>query len=107
MYENLGPLVRGLLEAPGAGALSADQRRAFDALSRDARPAILCAYGEPRALRVAGLGGVFDLDTADLALPMLVERLRAASLRQSADSGSHPHVLGKDLHRRTDPFAIP
>jgi len=107
LYENLGPLVRGLLEAPGAGALSADQRRAFDALSRDARPAILCAYGEPRALRVAGLGGVFDLDTADLALPMLVERLRAASLRQSADSGSHPHVLGKDLHRRTDPFAIP
>jgi len=100
-------LVRALLDAPGTGALSADQRRSIDALARDARPAILCAYGEPSALRVAGLGGVFDLDTADLALPMLVERLRAAALRQAADSGPQPHVLGKDLHRRTDPFAIP
>jgi len=107
VYENLGPLVRALLDAPGTGALSADQRRSIDALARDARPAILCAYGEPSALRVAGLGGVFDLDTADLALPMLVERLRAAALRQAADSGPQPHVLGKDLHRRTDPFAIP
>ena len=107
VYENLGPLVRALLDAPGTGALSADQRRSIDALARDARPAILCAYGEPSALRVAGLGGVFDFDTADLALPMLVERLRAAALRQAADSGPQPHVLGKDLHRRTDPFAIP
>jgi hypothetical protein len=76
-------------------------------LSRDTRPTILCAYGEPSALRVAGLGGVFDLDTTDLALPMLIERLRAASLRQQADSGPHPHVLGPELHRRTDPLAIP
>ncbi len=75
VYQNLGPLVRALLDAPGAGALSAEQRRTFDALSRDTRPTILCAYGEPSALRVAGLGGVFDLDTADLALPMLVERV--------------------------------
>jgi hypothetical protein len=107
VYQNLGPLVRALLDAPGAGALSADQRRAFDALTRDTRPAILCAYGEPSALRVAGLGGVFDLDTTDLALPMLIERLRAATLRQRADSGPPPHVLGPELHRRTDPFAIP
>jgi hypothetical protein len=47
VYENVGPLVRALLEAPGAGALSADQRRAVDALSRDARPAILCALVSP------------------------------------------------------------
>jgi hypothetical protein len=90
VYENVGPLVRALLDAPGAGALSADQRRAVDALSRDARPAILCAYGEPSALRVAGLGGVFDLDTADLALPMLVER-----------------VMGKTLAGRTSPAGTP
>ena len=80
VYENLGPLVRALLDAPGTGALSADQRRSIDALARDARPAILCAYGEPSALRVAGLGGVFDLDTADLALPMLVERVMGGAL---------------------------
>jgi hypothetical protein len=74
VYQNLGPMVRALLDA-GGRTLSADQRRTFEALSRDSRPTILCAYGEPSALRVAGLGGVFDLDTADLALPMLVERV--------------------------------
>jgi hypothetical protein len=107
VYQNLGPLVRSLLDVPGAGALTAEQRRSFDALTEDARPTVLCAYGEPSAVRVAGLGGMFDLDTADLALPMLLERLRAMSLRQSADSRPHPHVLGPELHRRTDPFAIP
>jgi ferric-dicitrate binding protein FerR (iron transport regulator) len=107
VYQNLGPIVRALLDAPGLGALTADQRRQVDALSRDARPTILCAYGEPSALRVAGLGGVFDLDTTDLALPMLLERLRATSLRQLADSDPHPHVLGPELHRRTDPLAVP
>src|SRR6185369_9291301 len=62
VYQNLGPMVRALLDA-GGRTLSADQRRTFEALSRDSRPTILCAYGEPSALRVAGLGGVFDLDT--------------------------------------------
>jgi DNA-binding FrmR family transcriptional regulator len=75
VYQNLGPVVRALLDAPGAGALSEQQRRSFDALSRDTRPTVLCAYGEPSAVRVAGLGGAFDLDTTDLALPMLLERV--------------------------------
>jgi hypothetical protein len=99
VYQNVGPMVRSLLDAPGAGALSDDQRRAVEGMTRDARASILCAYGEPTAVRVAGLGGVFDLDTTDLALPMLLERLGARSW--------HPHVLGPELHRRTDPFAIP
>jgi len=81
VYENLGPMVRSLLDAPGAGTLTADQRRSLDGLTRDARPAVLCAYGEPSAVRVAGLGGVFDLDTADLALPMLLERVRRETSR--------------------------
>jgi hypothetical protein len=105
LYQNLGPMVRSLLDAPGAGALTADQRRSIEALTQDTRPTVLCAYGEPSAVRLAGLGGVFDLDTADLALPMLLARLRA--LRQTADSLPHPHVLGSERHRRTDPFAIP
>ncbi len=107
VYQNLGPIVRSLLDAPGAGSLSAEQRRSVDALTQDTRPTVLCAYGEPSAVRVAGLGGVFDLDTTDLALPMLIERLRGMSRRQQADSAPHPHVLGPELHRRTDPFAIP
>jgi hypothetical protein len=90
VYQNLGPLVRALLDGPGAGALSADQRRSFDALSQDTRPTILCAYGEPSALRVAGLGGVFDLDTTDLALPMLLERVMGRPLAGRTSAGGTP-----------------
>jgi hypothetical protein len=84
LYQNVGPTVRSLLEAPGAGALTGDQRRSMEALTRDARPTVLCAYGEPSAVRVAGLGGVFDLDTSDLALPMLLERLWPGTPRAAA-----------------------
>ena len=74
-YQNLGPIVGSLLAVPGAGRLSPDQRRSYEALARDARPTLLCAYGEEGAIRVAGMGGVFDLDASDLALPMLLERV--------------------------------
>jgi len=84
VYQNLGPIVRSLLDAPGAGSLSAEQRRSFDALTQDTRPTVLCAYGEPSAVRVAGLGGMFDLDTSDLVLPMLLERVRRGTSRIAA-----------------------
>jgi hypothetical protein len=84
VYQNLGPVVRSLLDAPGAGSLSAEQRRSVDALTQDTRPTVLCAYGEPSAVRVAGLGGVFDLDTSDLVLPMLLERVRRGTSRIAA-----------------------
>ncbi|PYQ38030.1 MAG: hypothetical protein DMF77_25215 [Acidobacteria bacterium] len=84
VYQNLGPIVRSLLDAPGAGSLSAEQRRSVDALTQDTRPTVLCAYGEPSAVRVAGLGGVFDLDTSDLVLPMLLERVRRGTSRTAA-----------------------
>jgi hypothetical protein len=75
VYQNLGPLVRSLLDAPGAGTLSEQQRSAVEGVTRGARPSILCAYGEPAAVRVAGLGAAFDLDTSELALPVLLERM--------------------------------
>ena len=84
IYENLGPVVRSLIDAPGARSLSVEQRRSLDGLTQDARPAVLCAYGEPSAVRVAGLGGVFDLDTSDLVLPMLLERVRRGTSRIAA-----------------------
>jgi ferric-dicitrate binding protein FerR (iron transport regulator) len=75
LYQNLAPLVGSLLEAPGAARLSAEQRRSVQALAGDAGPTLLCAYGEPDGIRVAGLGGGFDLDTGDLALPLLIQRV--------------------------------
>jgi FecR-like protein len=84
VYQNLGPIVRSLLDAPGAGSLSAERRRSLDALTQDTRPTVLCAYAEPSAVRVAGLGGMFDLDTSDLVLPMLLERVRRGTSRIAA-----------------------
>jgi FecR protein len=81
VYQNLGPTVRSLMEAPGTGRLSAEQRRSLDSLSANTRPTVLCAYSEPGGVRVAGLGGAFDLDVSDLALPMLLSRLRGGTLR--------------------------
>jgi hypothetical protein len=72
VYQNLGAVLRSFVEAPVP--LSPDQRRSLAGLTGDARPTLLCAYGEDDAIRLAGMGGVFDLDASQLALPMLLER---------------------------------
>ena len=74
-YQNVGRMMGSLLSAPGAGGLSAEQRRSFDGLVRATRPTLVSAYGEDDAIRVAGEGPLFDLDAAHLALPMLLERV--------------------------------
>jgi ferric-dicitrate binding protein FerR (iron transport regulator) len=84
LYQNLAPLVGSLLQAPGAASLSAEQRRSVQALAGDARPTLLCAYGEPDGIRVAGLGGAFDLDTGDFALPLLIQRVFPGTARVAA-----------------------
>jgi FecR-like protein len=84
VYQNLGRMVGSLLQAPGAETLTPEQRRAVEDLTHDARPTLLCAYGEEGGIRVAGLGSVLDLNAADLALPLLLERALPAGLRQKA-----------------------
>jgi hypothetical protein len=78
VYQNLGSLVGTLAQAPGLN-LDEAQKGSITALAGDARPTLLCAYGEPDAVRVAGLGGAFDLDAAELALPMLLSRLKTGT----------------------------
>jgi len=72
LYQNLGPMVGSLLDA--AGSVSAQTRSSAEGLAREARPTLLCAYGEEDAIRLAGMGGLFDLNLGELALPMLLER---------------------------------
>jgi hypothetical protein len=80
VYQNVGRLLGSLLEAPLP--LSGDQRRSLEGLTGDARPTLLLAYGEDDAIRLAGMGGVFDLDASQLALPVLLERaLRGTAAR--------------------------
>jgi hypothetical protein len=82
LYQNLGTMVGSLLDAPAVG-LSDEQRRSVEALARDTRPTLLCAYGEPDAIRVAGMGGAFDFETGDLALPLLLERVLPGTMRRA------------------------
>jgi hypothetical protein len=74
LYQNLGPMLGSLLEAPGADRIAPDQRRSLDDLARGARPSLLSAYGEEGGIRVAASGGLFDLDASELALPLLLRR---------------------------------
>ena len=83
VYQNMGPTILSLLQAPGASQLTGDQRRSFEALTRDARPTLVSIYGEDDGIRVAGTGGAFNLDGADLALPLLLERAMGGLPRQA------------------------
>ena len=73
LYQNVRPTVLSLLEAP-ASQLTADQRRSFETLTQNSRPTLVSVYGEDDGIRVAGTGGAMNLDGADLALPLLLER---------------------------------
>ena len=74
VYQNMGPTITSLLQAPGASQLSPGQRQSFEALTASARPTLVSIYGEDEGIRVAGTGGAFHLDGSDLALPLLLER---------------------------------
>jgi hypothetical protein len=83
LYQNVGPTVLSLLQAPGASQLTGDQRRSFEALTRDTRPTLVSIYGEDDGIRVAGTGSALNLDGADLALPLLLERAMGGLPRQA------------------------
>ncbi len=83
LYQNAGSTIHALLQAPGTGRLTSDQRRSFEALTGDARPTLVSIYGEEDGIRVAGTGSALNLDGADLALPLLLERTIGGLPRQA------------------------
>jgi ferric-dicitrate binding protein FerR (iron transport regulator) len=74
LYQNLGPFTGALLNLAGAAQLTPEQRRGLEALAQNARPTLVCVYGEEDAIRMAGSGSLIDLDPTAFALPMLLER---------------------------------
>jgi hypothetical protein len=74
LYQNMAGVFGTLLQILGAAQLSERQRGSLEAFTRDAQPTLVCVYGESDAIQVAGIGGFFNLDPANLALPMLMER---------------------------------
>lgn len=84
VYQNLGRLVGGLLDAPGSDRLSAEQRQSVHNLTRQSRPTLVSAVGEERAIRVTGVGPLVDVDTSDLTLPVLLGHVLRETLQQRA-----------------------
>src|SRR5262249_5844399 len=74
LYQNMSGVLALLSQLAGAPALSDAQRQGLGALGRQAQPALVCLYGENDAIQVAGIGGFLNLDPANLALPMLLQR---------------------------------
>jgi hypothetical protein len=62
VYQNLGAMlgpVRDLLES--TTGLTPAQRQSLDTLSQNSVPSLICAYGEPQQIVVAGTGSFFGL----------------------------------------------
>ena len=79
LYQNLGSLVSGVVQTPGAAGLSPGQRGLVSALARQSPPTLLYAYGENDRIQVAGMGGLVALDPSSAALPALIGRLIPAA----------------------------
>ena len=87
--ENVGPTGARAAGARRARARSARTSGARSTPCRgDARPAIVCAYGEPERCRWRGWAACSTSTPRDLALPMLVERVlgRRAGRHRRPDS---------------------
>jgi ferric-dicitrate binding protein FerR (iron transport regulator) len=82
LYQNLGPFTGALLDVAGATQLTPEQRRSLETLAENARPTLICIYGEADAIRMAGTGSLVDLDPTAFALPMLLERALPGGARR-------------------------
>jgi len=67
LYQNLGPVLQ-----PIASQLNAQQLAFFQQLAGDAKPSVMCAYGESDRIEVASSGQLFDLNPSALTLMHLL-----------------------------------
>jgi hypothetical protein len=68
LYQNLAPVL-----GPIAQQLTPQQLQSFTALAAEAKPSMVCAYGEEDAIRVASNSRLFGLDLNTLALSALLK----------------------------------
>jgi hypothetical protein len=77
VYQNLGPLLGGLL---GALPIQPSQQPSVDKLAQETKPSLLFVYGEEDRIRMAAVGDAFDLDPTKLALPLLLQQSFGTSM---------------------------
>jgi uncharacterized protein DUF3352 len=76
IYQNLAPLV-----GPVMNQLSASQLQSLQQIAAETKPSVVCAYGEPNAIRVASNSRLFGLDLNTATLSTL--------LKMTHPTGSH------------------
>ena len=67
LYQNLAPVI-----GPITQQLSASQLQSLQQLAAETKPSVVCAYGEPNAIRVSSASRFFGLDLNTLALSTLM-----------------------------------
>jgi ferric-dicitrate binding protein FerR (iron transport regulator) len=83
LYQNLGASLGSLLGAAGS-VVTDEQRGSLEELAQKAKPSVVCAYGREDGIQLSGDGGLMDFDPANLALPVLLERVLPGTARRGA-----------------------
>jgi hypothetical protein len=78
LYQNLAPVVGPVLQQ-----LSPSQLQSLQQIAAETKPSVVCAYGEPNAIRVASTSRFFGLDLNTLTLSTL--------LKMAQPAGARPH----------------
>lgn len=68
LYQNLGPVL-----APLMAQLSPSQLQSLQQIAADNKPTVICAYGEPNAIRVASNSKSFGINLNAAALSTLMQ----------------------------------
>ena len=76
IYQNLAPIV-----GPVMNQLSPSQLQALQQIAAESKPSVVCAYGEPNAVRVASNSRLFGLDLNTATLSTLLKQGRSAERR--------------------------
>lgn len=73
VYQNLAPVVGPIMQQ-----LSPSQLQSLQQLAAETKPSVVCAYGEPNAIRVSSASRFFGLDLNTLALSTLMRMAQPA-----------------------------
>jgi hypothetical protein len=77
LYQNLSPVL-----APVIAQLSPSQAQSLQQIAADNKPTVICAYGEPNAIRIASNSKSFGINLNAAALSTLMQLARPQGIRR-------------------------
>ncbi|HST77519.1 MAG TPA: DUF3352 domain-containing protein, partial [Verrucomicrobiae bacterium] len=76
LYQNLAPVI-----GPVMSQLTPSQLQSLQQIAAESKPSVVCAYGEPNAIRVASNSRLFGLDLNTLTLSKLMKMTQPPGMR--------------------------